>query len=100
MVAKGGYIYIVSNKIRSVLYVGVTANLSARSWEHKNGEGSFFTKKYKCTDIIYYEFFPDIESAITREKQLKKWKRDWKLELIRKFNPTLKDLYEEVEDMK
>ncbi|GAB3332034.1 GIY-YIG nuclease family protein [Marivirga atlantica] len=100
MRAKGGYVYIVSNVIRSVLYIGVTSNLSARSSEHKHGEGSQFTKKYKCTDLIYYEVFESIEEAIAREKVLKKWNRKWKLELIRKMNPNLKDLYDEVEDFK
>ena len=89
----------MSNKHRAVLYVGVTSNLSARSYEHKNGEGSVFTRKYKCTDIIYYEFYDRIEEAIAREKQLKKWKREWKDELIRKQNPGLLDLFEEVRDL-
>lgn len=97
--SKGGYIYIVSNKRRTVLYVGVTSDLSQRSWDHKNGEGSQFTKKYACTDLLYYEFYETIEEAIDREKQLKKWKRQWKIDLIKKVNPELKDLYDEVGDM-
>jgi putative endonuclease len=97
---KGGYVYIVSNKNRTVLYIGVTSNLSKRSHEHKNREGSFFTKKYNCTDLIFYELYDDILSAIEREKQLKKWKRAWKDELIATFNPELRDLYNEVADMK
>ena len=98
--AKGGYIYIVSNKIRTTLYIGVTSNLSARSWEHKNLEGSSYTKKYQCTDLIYYEFHPSIEEAISREKQIKKWNRKWKENLTRSKNPLLKDLYNEVGDLK
>lgn len=66
MTGKGGYTYIVSNKHRTTFYIGVTSNLSARSWEHKNSEGSTFTKKYNCTDLIYYECFNSIESAIKR----------------------------------
>ena len=98
--AKGGYIYIISNRLRTVLYIGVTSNLSARSWEHKNNEGSSFTKQNNFTDLIYFEFHPTIKEAIKREKQLKKWNRAWKEELIRKVNPNLKDLYDEVADLK
>ena len=97
---KGGYIYFVSNRTRTVLYLGVTSDLSTRAYQHKNRFGSAFAKKYKCTDLIYFEFFEDIESAIKREKQLKKWKRAWKDELIKKSNPTLKDLYNEVIDFR
>jgi len=96
---KGGYVYMVSNKTRSVLYVGVTSNLYSRAYEHKHGEGSSFTKKYKCTDLVYYEFHPTIEEAITREKQIKKWKRKWKDELIKKANPESSDLFDEVTEM-
>ena len=98
MRAKGGYIYIVSNKSRSTLYIGATSNLYSRVYDHKHDLGSKFTKKYNCTDLLYYEFFEDIESAIHREKRLKKWNREWKDELIKKFNPELKDLFGEIED--
>jgi putative endonuclease len=98
MTGKGGYIYIVSNKTRSVLYIGVTSNLAQRTFEHKDGRGSLFTSKYNCTDLVYYEFYETIDLAILREKRLKKWKREWKNELIKKLNPYLKDLYEEVRD--
>lgn len=60
MRAKGGYIYIVSNKNRTVLYIGVTSDLYQRIWQHKNGMGSVFTNKYNCTDILYYEFFSQL----------------------------------------
>ncbi len=99
MKEKGGYVYIVSNKLRTVLYVGVTSNLYGRITDHKNGEGCYFTKKYKCSDIIYYEFFSDIEEAIKKEKQLKKWNRSWKENLIKKMNPQLRDLYDHIENM-
>ena len=98
MVGKGGYIYFVSNKSRSVLYLGVTSNLYSRAWQHKNNDGSAFTRKYQCYDLVYYEFFDSIEAAIAREKQLKKWKRAWKDELIKEFNPTLKDLFYDIEE--
>ena len=93
MIAKGGYIYIISNKNRNVLYIGVTCDLYSRISQHKSTEGSAFTKKYKCTDLLYYEFFESIEAAIDREKQLKKWKRNWKDVLIKSKNPELKDLF-------
>lgn len=98
--AKGGYTYIVGNKNRTVLYIGVTSNLSARAYEHRHNQGSAFTQKYNCTDLVHFEFFPTKEEAIEREKQLKNWRRLWKEELIRKSNPEMKDLYEEVEELK
>ena len=98
MYVRGGYIYIMSNKARTVLYIEITSNLFSRVYEHKNEEGSVFTKKYNCTDLIYYECFDYIEEAITREKQLKKWKRSWKDRLIKKMNPILRDLSDEIAD--
>ena len=99
MVAKGGYTYIVSNKNRSVYYIGVSSNLYSRIYEHKMHQGSYFTKKYNCTDLIYFEFHETIEEAITREKQLKNWKREWKEELIKSVNPSMKDLFDEIKEM-
>lgn len=99
MKAKGGYLYIQSNISRSTFYIGVTATLSVRSHQHMIGEGSKFTSKYRCTDLVYYEFYESIEEAFIREKQIKKWKREWKLRLIKEMNPTLKDLYDEVADI-
>ena len=99
MNVKGGYIYIVSNKHRTVLYIGVTSNLYSRAYEHKVGEGSAFTRKYNCSDLLYYEFYDLIEAAIEREKQLKKWHRSWKENLIRTLNPEMKDLFDEVAEM-
>jgi putative endonuclease len=95
---KGGYVYIMSNKVRTVLYVGVTGNLSARVQQHKSGMGGIFTAKYKCDDLLYFEFYEGIVEAIAREKNLKNWKREWKEELIKKFNPRLRDLSEEIKD--
>ncbi len=96
--AKGGYVYIMSNRHRNVFYIGVTAYLYSRTTAHKNGEGCFFTKKYNCHDLVYWEFHGHILSAIEREKRLKKWKRVWKIRLIQDLNPFMKDLYSEVED--
>lgn len=98
MNAKGGYVYIVSNHTRTVLYIGVTSDLYSRIYQHKEGEGSVFTKKYKCKYLLYYQFFEDMDSAINIENQMKKWKRAWKENLIKEFNPDCKDLFEEVFD--
>ena len=76
--------------------MGVTSNLIKRVYEHKNNLVSGFTQKYKIQNLVYYETTDDINSAITREKQLKKWKRAWKIELIEKTNPGWGDLYFEL----
>ena len=86
MVAKGGYTYIVTNKYRTTLYIGVTSKLYSRITDHKSGYGSKFTSKYQCSDLVYWEFYETIESAIEREKHIKKWKRAWKDKLITQFN--------------
>ena len=89
----------MSNKSRSTYYVGVTSNLSVRSSQHKNGEGSKFTKRYNCFDLVYYEFHVTIVQAIEQEKRLKRWHREWKDELIKSINPNMRDLYDEVRDL-
>ncbi|MEQ9304148.1 MAG: GIY-YIG nuclease family protein [Marinoscillum sp.] len=99
MRAKGGYVYIVSNKGRNVLYIGVTSNLYARIYEHKNGCGSAFTTKYKCIDLMYYQFYNTIMEAIDQEKRMKKWKRAYKDNLITSMNPNWEDLFDQVEEM-
>jgi len=87
------YIYILANKRNGTLYIGVTSNLVKRAYEHKNNIIDGFTKKYNIHKLVYYEISDDIESAIRREKQLKKWNRKWKMNLIEKNNPEWKDLY-------
>ena len=82
----------MTNKYRTTFYVGVTNDLHKRIVEHQNGMGSEFTKKYNLKDLIYFEKFTDINQAIAREKQLKNWHKDWKINLIKKSNPTLKTL--------
>ncbi len=91
-----GCVYIMSNKNRSTLYIGVTSNLTARVLEHRSGTGSKFTSKYNCFDLIYFEYHPSIVAAIAREKQLKNWHRDWKINLIKSENPKLLDLSESI----
>ncbi|WP_340139843.1 GIY-YIG nuclease family protein [Christiangramia echinicola] len=93
---KKSYTYILSNKNRTVIYIGVTGDLNKRITEHKNGKGSDFTKKYNLTDLLYFEEFTDINQAISREKQLKNWRKEWKWDLIKDFNPELKDLFFEI----
>ena len=89
------YVYIMGNR-RPTLYVGVTNGLVRRVYEHKQGFVEGFTKKYGLHNLLYFEEFSSIEDAILREKRLKHWNREWKLDLIRKRNPTLKDLYPEI----
>jgi len=91
MLAKGGWVYIVSSHSRC-LYIGVTSDLSGRLYEHKSGAFEGFTKKYRIDKLVYYEFFHDIEEAIAREKQLKGWRRSKKIALIEKMNPSWEDL--------
>lgn len=86
----------MSNSTRSTLYIGVTSDLIARTLEHKTGNGSVFTKKYNCIDLIYFESFSTIEEAIDREKQLKNWHREWKINLIKSMNPEMDDLSESI----
>ena len=97
MMSKNYYVYIIGND-RPTLYIGVTNNLIRRVYEHKHGLVEGFTKKYGLKKLLYFEVFNRIDDAIAREKQLKHWNREWKLELIRKTNPSLKDLYSEILD--
>ncbi len=90
------FIYIVTNKNKTVLYIGVTNDLQRRVYEHEQGLISGFTKKYNCHYLIYYEHFQDINDAIEREKVLKKWRREKKENLINEFNPDWKFLNEDV----
>lgn len=89
---KSSFVYILTNTFRTTFYIGVTANLTNRITNHQNNIGSIFTKKYNLKDLIYFEEFSDINQAIAREKQLKNWKREWKLNLIRQKNPKLESL--------
>jgi putative endonuclease len=87
-------LYILASKRNGTLYIGVTSNLQKRAWEHKNDLIEGFTNQYKVHCLVYYELHADMVSAITREKQMKKWNRAWKLQLIESQNPNWKDLWD------
>lgn len=89
-------VYILSSKKKGTLYIGVTSDLVKRVWEHKNNEVEGFTKKYGVHQLVYFEVHEEVKSALTREKQIKKWKRDWKIRLIEESNPNWDDLYESI----
>jgi len=87
------YVYILASKKNGTLYTGVTSDLIKRVYEHKEGITGGFTKKYNVKLLVYYEEFNEIEEAIKREKNIKYWKREWKLNTIEKDNPNWEDLY-------
>ena len=94
----GGCVYILTNKHKTVLYIGVTSRLRDRITEHKTRYyADSFTSKYNCNQLVYFETFPRIEEAIIREKQMKLWKRSWKIRLVNSFNPEWNDLYDDLE---
>jgi len=86
-------VYILASDRNGTLYTGVTSDLVKRIWEHKNGSNEGFTKKYAVHILVWYEQHETMESAISREKVIKKWERDWKLRLIEESNPEWRDLY-------
>lgn len=90
------YVYMMSNYTNNVLYIGVTNDLVRRVAEHKAHVNDGFTAKYNCKKLVYFEDFENVEDAISREKQLKQWYRDWKNNLVAEMNPQWKDLAEEV----
>jgi len=89
-------VYILASGYNGTLYIGVTSNLIQRIWQHQNDLVEGFTEKYGVHSLVYYEFHEQMLTAIAREKQLKKWNRQWKVKLIEKTNPTWKDLWEEL----
>ncbi len=90
------YVYILASKRNGTLYIGVTSDLVKRVYEHKSGLAEGFTKRYDVKNLVHYEQTSDVDAAIQREKQLKKWNRQWKIDLIEKHNPEWKDVYEEI----
>ncbi|MEC3912062.1 GIY-YIG nuclease family protein [Sphingobium sp. CR2-8] len=89
---RGGYTYIMTNRPRGTLYIGVTTNIVARAEQHRNGTGSGFCKKYGLTRLVLVEPHDDIRLAIAREKALKAWKREWKIRLVEEGNPDWRDM--------
>ncbi|KKQ93072.1 MAG: Endo/excinuclease amino terminal domain protein [candidate division CPR2 bacterium GW2011_GWC1_39_9] len=93
---KKSYVYILTNKRNGTLYVGVTSDLIKRVYQHKNDLVAGFSEKYRTHMLVYFEEHDDINQAILREKQIKKWDRRWKLRLIEEKNPNWEDLYEKI----
>ena len=93
---KYGYVYIVTNKKQGTLYIGVTNDLVRRIYEHKNKSVKGFTSRYNLTQLVYYETHEELYEAISREKKLKNWHRDWKIKLIERLNPQWNDLTDEI----
>ena len=96
MSEKRGYEYILASKMYGTLYVGVTSDLARRIWEHREHLVSGFTDKHRVTRLVWYECHDSIDAAITREKQIKEWRRDWKINLIQAMNPEWRDLYSDI----
>lgn len=89
-------VYILASKRNGTLYIGVTSDLPSRIWQHKNDQVAGFTQRYHVHMLIWYEVHPTMESAISREKALKEWKRAWKIKLIEDRNPYWRDLEDEL----
>ncbi len=90
------WVYILASDYNGTLYIGVTSDLPKRGWEHKNDVVEGFTKKYGIKRLVYFEEHASAEAAIKRERQMKEWKRDWKINLIERENPHWNDLYESI----
>lgn len=90
------FVYMMASRKNGTLYIGMTSDLKKRVWEHKNNVLEGFTEKYDVHNLVWYEECQNAESAITREKQMKEWKRSWKVKRIEEINPVWKDLYDEI----
>ena len=90
------YVYILASKRNGTLYIGMTSDLTKRVYEHKNNLVDGFTKKYNVHNLVYYETTDDVDSALMRERQLKRWKREWKIRLIEEQNSEWRDLYNDL----
>jgi putative endonuclease len=93
---KSYYVYVLASRRNGTLYIGVTNDLVRRVYDHKNGTMEGFAKTYGIHTLVYYETYTNVHDALTREKRLKKWKRQWKIDLIEKENPDWKDLYSRI----
>lgn len=90
---KAGYVYIMANKRNGTLYIGVTSNLMRRAYEHREGLIEGFTRKYQCKLLVWYQAFDQLEAARLRERQMKEWRRAWKIREIETQNPNWDDLF-------
>jgi len=93
---RGGWVYIMADRYRGTLYIGVTSDIAARVWAHREGRGSKFCARYGLKRLVYAEQAPTISEAIAREKAMKKWNRAWKIDLIEQPNPEWDDLFETI----
>lgn len=93
---KAAWVYIMTNHRNGTLYSGSTVDLVRRTWEHREGFIPGFTRKYGCKMLVWFEVHPDLETALVREKRLKRWRRAWKLKLIEEMNPHWRDLWEDL----
>ena len=89
-------VYLLATGKRGTLYIGVTSNLIARTWQHREHVVEGFTKRYDVTKLVWYELHGTMDTAILREKQLKKWNREWKLRLVQESNPEWRDLWGDI----
>ena len=92
----GGWVYIMSNRYRGALYTGVTGDIAARAYAHREGRGSSYVRRRELLRLVWAEHADSIDDAIAHEKRLKKWRREWKIALIEKANPNWDDLYERI----
>lgn len=90
---KRGYVYLMASKPNGTLYIGVTSDLLKRVWEHRDGVADGFTRRYGCKTLVWFEVHDRIEEAIRREKQMKEWRRAWKIRQIVDMNPDWTDLF-------
>lgn len=93
---RGGWVYIMADRYRGTIYIGMTSDIAARVWAHRQGRGSRFCANYGLKRLVYVGEAPTIEEAIAREKAMKKWSRAWKIELIERANPDWDDLFETI----
>ncbi len=91
---KAGFVYIMASQRNGTIYLGVTSDLARRAWEHRNAVVESFTKKHGCHRLVWYQAFESLDAARFRERQMKKWKRAWKLREIEGLNPEWEDLFE------
>lgn len=96
MTEKNFYVYMMASKKNGTIYVGVTSDLKKRVWQHKNNVVEGFTEKYDVHNLVWYEHHENAESAITKEKRMKDWHREWKIKRIVEMNPNWKDLYDDI----